>query len=1059
MFEGNANNMSDTVIENTQQQDMKSVFMQISPSVSSFLKSHNAITMSAFRNAFKENIHFTVVKSEQIHVKASSNTLDILKIMLMNEPMTMNYSSTIKSWLTKNNASWLTFINSLIEKYIFAAYTEADFSKSYFFIAPHSTKEILGKISDFLALNEAEVLPEDTISEKSSPVSVYQPFVDYLLNNEKMALILKSDKQSSSNAPFIEIDTSKESFEILKSRLKMVASQSCLLNASQAELLTECKNEILSDFQRNYQIIGNVFQPDSPMNSLVLNHQTEVICIVCSEPDYCPVDNFIGLKCSFSPSQAEFTVAKEFPSGDTIWKGETWNLPFNQRFYVTLPLMQRDNTTPNFKDVLEECFQMLDDDYSFNSKITGISLTVTNPRILNQFCSDLLAALQSFDQMHLYGSSRKCIAVMVESPEIQVKITETISELGNVKTKGFDDATAGALLGAIPKGSKRTQQEIQEDKPVLWIQLSDFSGNFSENLSHAVDTLIHKVSKEDKNLIKHVAKIHRSKLESLLFFFEEKIIEALPDIKDQLAKSEEYVVTIVTPTNSSISIRQKFKKLLKLIQRKVIDVKSIQEKSHLHSIVTECKLNFPLVKCHYMEERSSIFIESLNLENVIMVEGIINNQLGLPPNQNTSFKLPQGILPENFESVFESGQTKYTSNFFNIRVLHDEILSVDADAIVCPVFSNIDQISYACQLILSHAGTNVKTELMTCYYQQPYKKLPEGEVVVTSGGNLKYKLIIYVNCLEDRKSQYDEYSIQKNLTSAMCALLNKADEYQIQSLALPILGSGILNTSLDLCFEACLSGMTSFMNQHSPKHLQVISFVDNQESNCVMIMNLLMTYQIPFKDNIAKKKKITALTISIACPVCFKPVTNSKIFYDCEHKYCSGCIRDWEEVMDEKCPLCLNMKPQPPSEMMVTLSEKSLPGFEAFPTYKIHYIIPSGIQQNIHPNPGKIYTGTVRTAYLPASEEGESILKMLQKAFKEHLIFTVGNSLSTKMSDVVIWNGILHKSRRTGGPLQYGYPDPLYLNHVFAQLLEIGITPESVQFETVQAQIKMTAFS
>lgn len=304
MFEGNANNMSETVMENTPQQDMKSDFMYISPSFSSFLKNHSAITMSAFRNTFKENVHFTVIKNEQIHVKASSNTHDILKIMLMNEPITMNYSSTIKSWLTKNSASWQTFIDSLIEKYIFAAYTEADFSKSYFFIAPHSNKEVLDVIRDFLPLNEAEALPEDTISEKSSPVSVYQPFVDYLLNNEKMALILKSEKQSSPNAPFIEIDTSKESFEILKSRLKMVSSQSCLLNASQAELLTECKDEILSDFQRNYQIIGNVFQPDSPMNSLVLNPQTEVICIVCSEPDYCPVDNFISLNCSFSASQA-----------------------------------------------------------------------------------------------------------------------------------------------------------------------------------------------------------------------------------------------------------------------------------------------------------------------------------------------------------------------------------------------------------------------------------------------------------------------------------------------------------------------------------------------------------------------------------------------------------------------------------------------------------------------------------------------------------------------------------------------------------------------------------
>lgn len=330
-----------------------------------------------------------------------------------------------------------------------------------------------------------------------------------------------------------------------------------------------------------------------------------------------------------------------------------------------------------------------------------------------------------------------------------------------------------------------------------------------------------------------MAKIHRSKLESLLFFFEEEIIETLPDIKNQLAKSEEYVITIVTPTNSSISIRQKFKKLLKLIKRKVIDVESIQEKSHLHRIVTKFKLKFPFVKCNYMEEKSSIFIESLNLENVTMVEGIINSELGLPPNQNTNFKLPQGIFPENFEPVFESVQTKYTSNFFSIRVLHDEILSVDADAIVCPVFSNMDQISYACQLILSHAGTSVKTELTSYYYQQPYKKLPEGEVFITSGGDLKYKLIIYVNCLKDKKSKYDEYNIQKNLTSAMCALLNKADEHQIQSLALPILGSGeyIININFEnlaskfsilvqlfnmsfVCMFVCISRVLPFAIPH-----------------------------------------------------------------------------------------------------------------------------------------------------------------------------------------------------------------------------------------------------
>ena len=48
--------------------------------------------------------------------------------------------------------------------------------------------------------------------------------------------------------------------------------------------------------------------------------------------------------------------------------------------------------------------------------------------------------------------------------------------------------------GAIPKDLRRLPQEIPKDKPVLWIQLSDFSGN-PENLKLAADTLMNKVTK------------------------------------------------------------------------------------------------------------------------------------------------------------------------------------------------------------------------------------------------------------------------------------------------------------------------------------------------------------------------------------------------------------------------------------------------------------------------------------------------------------------------------------------------------------------------------------
>ncbi|XP_006769101.1 PREDICTED: E3 ubiquitin-protein ligase DTX3L [Myotis davidii] len=75
-----------------------------------------------------------------------------------------------------------------------------------------------------------------------------------------------------------------------------------------------------------------------------------------------------------------------------------------------------------------------------------------------------------------------------------------------------------------------------------------------------------------------------------------------------------------------------------------------------------------------------------------------------------------------------------------------------------------------------------------------------------------------------------------------------------------------------------------------------------------------------------------------------------------------------------------------------------------------------GIEKKEHPNPGKPYSGTQRTAFLPANEEGKEVLTLLQKAFAQKLIFTVGDSRVSGMSNVITWNDIHHKTSRTGGP-------------------------------------------
>lgn len=67
-----------------------------------------------------------------------------------------------------------------------------------------------------------------------------------------------------------------------------------------------------------------------------------------------------------------------------------------------------------------------------------------------------------------------------------------------------------------------------------------------------------------------------------------------------------------------------------------------------------------------------------------------------------------------------------------------------------------------------------------------------------------------------------------------------------------------------------------------------------------------------------------------------------------------------------------------------------------------------------HPNPGKPYKGTQRRAYLPNNIEGNKVLKLLEKAFRARLIFTIGRSVTSGTEDVVTWNDIHHKTNISG---------------------------------------------
>ncbi|XP_055756534.1 E3 ubiquitin-protein ligase DTX4a isoform X1 [Salvelinus fontinalis] len=173
----------------------------------------------------------------------------------------------------------------------------------------------------------------------------------------------------------------------------------------------------------------------------------------------------------------------------------------------------------------------------------------------------------------------------------------------------------------------------------------------------------------------------------------------------------------------------------------------------------------------------------------------------------------------------------------------------------------------------------------------------------------------------------------------------------------------------------------------------------------------------------------------------------------CGHQYHLQCLvamyNNGNKDGSLQCPTCktiygVKTGNQPPGKMEYHVIPHSLPGHPDCKTIRIIYNIPPGIQGPEHPNPGKPFTarGFPRHCYLPDSEKGRKVLKLLLVAWDRRLIFSVGTSSTTGESDTVIWNEVHHKTEFGSNLTGHGYPDPGHLDNVLEELKAQGITEE-----------------
>lgn len=186
------------------------------------------------------------------------------------------------------------------------------------------------------------------------------------------------------------------------------------------------------------------------------------------------------------------------------------------------------------------------------------------------------------------------------------------------------------------------------------------------------------------------------------------------------------------------------------------------------------------------------------------------------------------------------------------------------------------------------------------------------------------------------------------------------------------------------------------------------------------------------------------------CPICLDEMEAPKKLEKCGHVFCKECIEGSFRHHKPVCPTCntvygLIIGNQPPGTMAVSPLSQSLPGYMNCGSLMIDYYFQSGMQTKEHPNPGHMYTGTRRRAFLPNSAEGVKVCRLLRVAFDNRLTFTVGRSTTTGVENTVTWNDIHHKTSIDGGPTGFGYPDPHYLSRVQEELAARGVTEECLK--------------
>ncbi|KAL4007178.1 hypothetical protein ACER0C_001030 [Sarotherodon galilaeus] len=185
-------------------------------------------------------------------------------------------------------------------------------------------------------------------------------------------------------------------------------------------------------------------------------------------------------------------------------------------------------------------------------------------------------------------------------------------------------------------------------------------------------------------------------------------------------------------------------------------------------------------------------------------------------------------LRDNMASLSLSEESTTIASYslcdgLQVFVCQGDITKQHADALVNAANQDLEH-SAGVAAALSRAGgpeiQRESDELVKCL-----GKIPIGETVVTTGGNLKCKKLLHaVVPVDGKASKRDKMLLEKTVHSA----LNLSEIMEFQSIGIPCISSGVSGVPLTVCTEATVAAVKDF-GSVGGRSLRKIILIDNRE--------------------------------------------------------------------------------------------------------------------------------------------------------------------------------------------------------------------------------------